>query len=44
MTRPLYFPLTIIDGIFSNLEEVLRLAMSVEYLTPSGTNYPGVAS
>ena len=44
MTRPLYFPLTIIDGIFGNPEEVLKLAKSLEYQEPSGTNYPGVAS
>ena len=44
MTRPLYFPLTIIDGIFGNPEEVLELAKSLEYQEPSGTNYPGVAS
>ena len=43
MNRPIYFPLTIIDGIFSNLEEVLRLAKSVEYEEPAGTNYPGVS-
>jgi len=44
MTRPLYFPLTIIDGIFANPEEVLKLAKSLEYQEPAGTNYPGVAS
>ena len=44
MTRPLYFPLTIIDGIFGNPEEVLKLAKSLEYQEPAGTNYPGVAS
>ena len=44
MTSPLYFPLTIIDGIFGIPEEVLKLAKSLEYQEPSGTNYPGVAS
>tara|TARA_E500000331_G_scaffold104312_1_gene101096 strand:- start:20 stop:760 length:741 start_codon:yes stop_codon:yes gene_type:complete len=44
MTRPLYFPLTIIDGIFGNPEEVLELAKSQTYESPAETNYPGVAS
>jgi len=44
MTRPIYFPITVIDGIFHNPEEVLELAKSVEYHEPMGTNYPGVTS
>ena len=38
MTRPVYFPITVIDGIFHNPEEVLELAKSVEYHEPMGTN------
>tara|TARA_B100001250_G_scaffold211196_1_gene181211 strand:+ start:336 stop:995 length:660 start_codon:yes stop_codon:yes gene_type:complete len=39
-----FFPITIVDNFFDNPDEVLDMAMNVEYNEPQRTNYPGVTS
>ena len=39
-----FFPITIVDNFFERPDEVLDMAMNVEYNEPQRTNYPGVTS
>ena len=39
-----FFPITVVDNFFEKPDEVLDMAMNVEYNEPQRTNYPGVTS
>ena len=39
-----FFPITVVDNFFEKPDEVLDMAMHVEYCEPQHRNYPGVIS